>query len=317
MIQELEGEGWEVVQTKKHLKIYSPDGKMRFTAPVSPSDRRAFLNARAEMRRAKETYETERGADTPTTGKSLRSFQELREHVSRVGQRGVAGDVPQVHDSAPVCDSSSQGDGSERPDVCSANDTGGVVAVKYYYTVNIANKQASHGYSQIRTESETDMTPFRAKAIYVLNSKFSIFLGKNFLLEPSKTDTLRLELFAVGKDNIHLIGAIQFNTEPPLVSTQWKGDAAHRRAHALDAVLETYGADAATAFGYEPPEVKEEHTEEKEAQPPVALVEIFNDSQQGITIHTQMVPGKNVHIVITGPGSILMKLADLAKIFTS
>lgn len=50
-IKTLTKEGWSAVQTRKHVKLYDPTGAFVVTAPCSLSDRRGFLNLRAEVRR--------------------------------------------------------------------------------------------------------------------------------------------------------------------------------------------------------------------------------------------------------------------------
>ena len=47
----LEAQGWRIDRGKRHFKCKAPNGGL-VTIPSTPSDHRALLNARAQLRRA-------------------------------------------------------------------------------------------------------------------------------------------------------------------------------------------------------------------------------------------------------------------------
>jgi hypothetical protein len=51
MVKQLIKEGWEPLRKNRHLMIKSPKG-VTLTVPISPSDGRAVLNFKADIRRA-------------------------------------------------------------------------------------------------------------------------------------------------------------------------------------------------------------------------------------------------------------------------
>jgi hypothetical protein len=55
LIDDLLAEGWSI-KRGKHYHIYSPYGRLRATLSVTSSDKRAFLNFKADVRKAKENY---------------------------------------------------------------------------------------------------------------------------------------------------------------------------------------------------------------------------------------------------------------------
>lgn len=59
LLKDLEHQSWTITQTKKHLKVYCPNGKPRVAVAVSPSDHRTYLNVRRELRNAVRLYEAE------------------------------------------------------------------------------------------------------------------------------------------------------------------------------------------------------------------------------------------------------------------
>lgn len=46
-------EGWRAWRGGKHIKVEHPSGKAFVTVPVTPGDRRSYLNFRADVRRAR------------------------------------------------------------------------------------------------------------------------------------------------------------------------------------------------------------------------------------------------------------------------
>lgn len=59
LLRELVHEGWTPVRTKKHLKMLDPRGVFRFSAAITPSDRRALHNVKRWIRKAKEEIANE------------------------------------------------------------------------------------------------------------------------------------------------------------------------------------------------------------------------------------------------------------------
>jgi hypothetical protein len=51
LVCELLGGGWQPLKRKRHWQVVSPTG-LKLTIPVTPSDGRAFLNFRGDVRRA-------------------------------------------------------------------------------------------------------------------------------------------------------------------------------------------------------------------------------------------------------------------------
>lgn len=45
-------EGWTFRRGGKHGRLSSPNGKTKLSVPCTPSDKRAFLNFRSEVRRS-------------------------------------------------------------------------------------------------------------------------------------------------------------------------------------------------------------------------------------------------------------------------
>lgn len=50
MVKELLRNGWDIVRSSKHVKLKSPTGRT-LTVPSTPSDIRAVLNFRADIKR--------------------------------------------------------------------------------------------------------------------------------------------------------------------------------------------------------------------------------------------------------------------------
>ena len=51
LVCELLESGWQPLKRKRHWQVVSPTG-LKLTIPVTPSDGRAFLNFRGDVRRA-------------------------------------------------------------------------------------------------------------------------------------------------------------------------------------------------------------------------------------------------------------------------
>lgn len=47
--------GWRYYRGGKHGRLASPDGRAKLSVPGTPSDRRAFLNFRRDIRHAQES----------------------------------------------------------------------------------------------------------------------------------------------------------------------------------------------------------------------------------------------------------------------
>jgi len=50
LVRELIGQGWSFRRGGKHGRLSAPEGQPTLTIPGSPSDRRAFLNFRRDVR---------------------------------------------------------------------------------------------------------------------------------------------------------------------------------------------------------------------------------------------------------------------------
>jgi hypothetical protein len=50
LVHELLDSGWQPLKRKRHWQVVSPTG-IKLTIPVTPSDGRAFLNFRGDVRR--------------------------------------------------------------------------------------------------------------------------------------------------------------------------------------------------------------------------------------------------------------------------
>ena len=50
LVHELLDKGWQPLKRKRHWQVVSPTG-IKLTIPVKPSDGRAFLNFRGDVRR--------------------------------------------------------------------------------------------------------------------------------------------------------------------------------------------------------------------------------------------------------------------------
>jgi hypothetical protein len=50
LVHELLEKGWQPLKRKRHWQVVSPTG-LKLTIPVTPSDGRAFLNFRGDVRR--------------------------------------------------------------------------------------------------------------------------------------------------------------------------------------------------------------------------------------------------------------------------
>jgi hypothetical protein len=50
LVNELLDKGWQPLKRKRHWQVVSPTG-IKLTIPVTPSDGRAFLNFRGDVRR--------------------------------------------------------------------------------------------------------------------------------------------------------------------------------------------------------------------------------------------------------------------------
>lgn len=53
LVRQLIAEGWSFGRGDKHGWLRAPEGQATLTVPNSPSDRRAFLNFRQDVRRLK------------------------------------------------------------------------------------------------------------------------------------------------------------------------------------------------------------------------------------------------------------------------
>lgn len=54
LVRQLIRQGWSFHWGGKHVRLQSPAGKIRVSVPSTPSDRRAFLNFRRDIRHALE-----------------------------------------------------------------------------------------------------------------------------------------------------------------------------------------------------------------------------------------------------------------------
>lgn len=52
LIKDLVRHGWHFRRGSKHGRLSSPDGQAQLSVPSTPSDRRAFLNFRRDVRHA-------------------------------------------------------------------------------------------------------------------------------------------------------------------------------------------------------------------------------------------------------------------------
>ncbi len=53
LVRELLSEGWVANKKKSHWQLYPPDSNKVQTVPLSPSDGRAYLNFRGDVKRIK------------------------------------------------------------------------------------------------------------------------------------------------------------------------------------------------------------------------------------------------------------------------
>ena len=53
LVRELIDEGWQPLKRKRHWQVVSPTGT-KLTVPVTPSDGRAFMNFRGDVKRFKQ-----------------------------------------------------------------------------------------------------------------------------------------------------------------------------------------------------------------------------------------------------------------------
>ena len=53
LVRHLVKSGWQFRHGGKHGRLFAPDGGPILTVPKTPSDRRAFLNFRQDVRRTK------------------------------------------------------------------------------------------------------------------------------------------------------------------------------------------------------------------------------------------------------------------------
>ena len=53
LVRSLLDEGWQPVKRKRHWQVVSPTGT-KLTVPVTPSDGRAFMNFRGDVKRFKQ-----------------------------------------------------------------------------------------------------------------------------------------------------------------------------------------------------------------------------------------------------------------------
>ena len=53
LVRELLVEGWKSSKRKRHWQVVSPKGKTQ-TIPLTPSDNRAFMNFRSDIKRIKQ-----------------------------------------------------------------------------------------------------------------------------------------------------------------------------------------------------------------------------------------------------------------------
>lgn len=53
LVKELLNENWQPFRRKRHWQVVSPTGK-KLTIPVTPSDGRAFMNFRGDVKRIKQ-----------------------------------------------------------------------------------------------------------------------------------------------------------------------------------------------------------------------------------------------------------------------
>lgn len=54
LVKQLVGEGWKPIKKKRHWQIVPPDGGKPCTIPTTPSDGRAYLNFRCDIKRGRE-----------------------------------------------------------------------------------------------------------------------------------------------------------------------------------------------------------------------------------------------------------------------
>ena len=65
IVSQLVQQGWQFRQGRKHSRLYAPLGCGVLTVPGTPSDRRAWLNFRREVRKL--AQHTDRNLSTPRT----------------------------------------------------------------------------------------------------------------------------------------------------------------------------------------------------------------------------------------------------------
>lgn len=53
LVRELLNEGWVASKKKSHWQLFPPDSDKVQTVPLSPSDSRAYLNFRSDVKRIK------------------------------------------------------------------------------------------------------------------------------------------------------------------------------------------------------------------------------------------------------------------------
>lgn len=53
LVRELISEGWSANRKKSHWQLFPPDSHKVQTVPLSPSDSRAYLNFRSDVKRIK------------------------------------------------------------------------------------------------------------------------------------------------------------------------------------------------------------------------------------------------------------------------
>lgn len=51
LVRQLVRDGWWFQRGRRHGKLHAPDGMVCLSVPSTPSDRRAFLNFRQDVRR--------------------------------------------------------------------------------------------------------------------------------------------------------------------------------------------------------------------------------------------------------------------------
>ena len=58
LVRELLVDGWQPIRKKRHWQVVPPTGGKAQTIPVTPSDSRAFLNFRGDIKRIKQGVKT-------------------------------------------------------------------------------------------------------------------------------------------------------------------------------------------------------------------------------------------------------------------